>query len=147
MFDKTDDGAPMFDHARLLAVLARADVARLTTLAEVLLPRLGRVEVVQSRTGLVMLPMRDTVQGTDFHLGEVLVAEAHLRAAGAEGYGMVVGRDLERAMAMAVVDAAASLGQTPEILAFLHHEARAVEAADSARLRDVEATRVDMETF
>ncbi len=147
MFDQGDDAAQPFDHARMLDSLARADADRLAVLAEALLDGLGAVEVVQSRTGLVMLPLRDTVQGTDFHLGEVLVAEAHIRAAGTEGYGMIVGRDLTRAMAMAVVDAAASLGQTPAIRAFLHREAAAQAATDSARLRQVEATRVDMETF
>ena len=147
MFDQGDDPAQPFDHTRLLDILARADASRLAALAEGLLGALGPVEVVQSRTGLAMLPMRDTVQGTDFHLGEVLVAEAHIRAAGTEGYGMIVGRDLNRAMAMAVVDAAASLGQTPEIRAFLHREAAEQAATDSARLCAVEATRVDMETF
>jgi alpha-D-ribose 1-methylphosphonate 5-triphosphate synthase subunit PhnG len=147
MPDRCDDPAQPADHARLLDILARADAARLIALAETLLPALGPVEVVHSRTGLVMLPMRDTVQGTDFHLGEVLVAEAHIRAAGTEGYGMVVGRDLTRAMAMAVVDAAASLGQTADIRAFLHREAAAQAAEDTARLREVEATRVEMETF
>lgn len=147
MFDQSEDKAPAFDHAGLLDILARADAARLAALAESLLSRLGAVEVVHSRTGLVMLPMRDTVQGTDFHLGEVLVAEAHIRAAGTEGYGMVVGRDLERAMAMAVVDAAAALGQTPDIRRFLQTEAEAQTAADTDRLRQVEATRVNMETF
>jgi alpha-D-ribose 1-methylphosphonate 5-triphosphate synthase subunit PhnG len=147
MFDQGDDPAQPFDHARILDVLARADADRLAALAERVLPGLGPVEVVQSRTGLVMLPMRDTVQGTDFHLGEVLVAEAHIRAAGTEGYGMVIGRDLNRAMAMAVVDAAASLGQTPDIRTFLHREAALQSATDEARLREVEATRVDMETF
>jgi alpha-D-ribose 1-methylphosphonate 5-triphosphate synthase subunit PhnG len=142
MFDQ-----PVYAHADLLAVLARADVARLCAFAETLLPQLAQVEVLQSRTGLVMLPIRDTVQGTDFHLGEVLVAEAHLRAAGTEGYGMVVGRNLEQAMAMAVIDSVASLGQSPEILAFLAGEAAGIAATDTARLRAVEATRVDMETF
>jgi alpha-D-ribose 1-methylphosphonate 5-triphosphate synthase subunit PhnG len=147
MFDQSDEKAPAFAHDRLLAVLARADAARLAGFAESLLPRLGEVEVIHSRTGLVMLPMRDTVQGTDFHLGEVLVAEAQIRAGGTDGYGMVIGRDLERAMAMAVVDAAASLGQTPDIHAFLHREAALQTATDEARLREVEATRVQMETF
>jgi len=148
MYDQATTADPPFDHGSLLNVLARADAARLMALAETLLPRLDAVEVVQSRTGLVMLPMRDTVQGTDFHLGEVLVAEAHLRIAGGEGYGMVVGRDLERAMAMAVVDAAiACLGQTPAISAFLQSEAAAQAAADTECLRAIEATRVDMETF
>lgn len=143
MFDRPTE----FDHASLLATLARADVVRLTELAEALLPQLDQVEVLQSRTGLVMLPLRDTVKGTDFHLGEVLVAEAHLRATGCEGYGMVVGRNLEQAMAMAVVDAVASLGQSPEIQAFLTAEAAEIAARDTARLCEVEATRVDMETF
>lgn len=145
MFDQGADG---FDHARFLETLARAEPARLKPFAETLLPHLGDVEVVQSRTGLVMLPMRDTVQGTDFHLGEVLVAEAHLRAAGAEGYGMVVGRDLERAMAMALIDAALAAGIAREaITAFVAAEARATAEADIARMRAVEATRVEMETF
>lgn len=87
MFDQGDDPAQSFDHARLLDTLARADADRLVAFAEAVLPGLGPVEVVQSRTGLVMLPLRDTVQGTDFHLGEVLVAEAHIRAAGTEGDG------------------------------------------------------------
>lgn len=147
MFDTSGDSAPPFDHARLLDILAQADAARLAALAGQLLPQLGAVEVIHSRTGLVMLPMRDTVQGTDFHLGEVLVAEAQIRAQGCDGYGMVVGRDLERAMAMAVVDAAASLGQTPDIRRFLHREAAELAARDTARLCAVEATRVEMETF
>jgi alpha-D-ribose 1-methylphosphonate 5-triphosphate synthase subunit PhnG len=147
MFDQSDEKAPAFAHDRLLGILARADAARLAALAESLLPGLGEVDVIHSRTGLVMLPMRDTVQGTDFHLGEVLVAEAQIRSGGADGYGMVIGRDLERAMAMAVVDAAAAVGHTPEIRAFLHREAALQSATDQARLREVEATRVDMETF
>lgn len=135
-------------HARLLDVLARADAGRLGALADALLPSLGPVEVVHSRTGLVMLPLRDTVQGTDFHLGEVLVAEAHLRAGDVEGYGMIVGRDLQRAMAMAVVDAAAAAGLDAEaIAAFADAEEAEAARADEARLRAVEATRVDMETF
>lgn len=147
MRDETAAAAPVPDHAHLLSVLARADAGRLIALAERLLVQLDDVEVLHSRTGLVMLPMRDTVQGTDFHLGEVLVAEAHLRVAGTEGYGMVLGRNLQQAMAMAVVDAVASLGQSPEIVAFVHAEADALAQADAARMRAVEATRVDMETF
>ncbi len=136
------------DHGAFLDTLARADAAGLKALAEAILPSLGAVEVIQSRTGLVMLPMRDTVKGTDFHLGEVLVSEAHIRADGAEGYGMIVGRDLEQAMAMALVDAAGAAGLAgPDIAAFVQTEARRIAARDEARLRDVEATRVEMETF
>jgi alpha-D-ribose 1-methylphosphonate 5-triphosphate synthase subunit PhnG len=134
------------DPGALLSTLARAEPAAMKALAEAILPRLGAVEVLASRTGLVMLPMRDTVQGTDFFLGEVLVAEAHIRAGAVEGYGMVTGRDLERAMAMAVLDAGRAQG-VAEVAAFAAREAARHMAEDAALLRRVEATRVEMETF
>ena len=134
------------DHGAFLSALARAEDGPLKAAAEAVLPRLGEVEVVASRTGLVMLPMRDTVQGTDFFLGEVLVAEAHIRTRGVEGYGMVIGRDLERAMAVAVLDAARALG-LPDAAEFARAGAARQAATDRETLRRVEATRVDMETF
>lgn len=142
MFDKGLSDDP----DTLLSVLARADAGRIKAMAEQVLPAIGAVQVLTSRTGLVMLPLRDTVQGTDFFLGEVLVAEAHIRAAGVDGYGMVTGRDLERAMAMAVLDAARAQGRA-EVLEFAAGEARLQAQEDHARLTRIEATRVQMETF
>lgn len=142
MLDRGDLQEP----GAFLSTLARAAPERLKPFAETILPRLGDIEVLASRTGLVMLPFRDTVQGTDFFLGEVLVAEAHIRASGAEGYGMVAGRDLERAMAMAVLDAGRVIGLS-EVLAFAAREAAVHQAEDDALLRRIEATRVEMETF
>ncbi|KAJ54269.1 phosphonate metabolism protein PhnG [Actibacterium mucosum KCTC 23349] len=131
-----------------LSTLARAETARLKQFAETLIEPLGDIEVVQSRTGLVMLPMRDTAQGTAFHLGEVLVSEAHIRSQGHEGYGMRRGTDLQAAMAMALVDLALQTGVSKETCeAFCAAEAAAQQADDTAVLRKVEATRVDMETF
>lgn len=147
MFDAATEPTPD-DHATVLSTLARADRRLLTETAELVLPDLGAVEVLKSRTGLVMLPLRDTVKGTDFHLGEVLVAEAHIRCGGFDGYGMVLGRDLERAMAMAVLDAAWQRGIRRETVASLASAERArLEAEDNERLRRIEATRVEMETF
>lgn len=121
----------------------------MTELAEAILPALGEVQVLSNRTGLVMLPYTDTSQGTRFHLGEVLVAEAHVRLAnGVEGYGACVGRDLLHALAVALLDAALVAGIARErILAFLVEQAAAQAAADELLLRQVEATRVEMETF
>jgi alpha-D-ribose 1-methylphosphonate 5-triphosphate synthase subunit PhnG len=139
---------PGFDHDQMLRVLARADAARLKQCAEAVLDHLGEIEVVENRTGLVMLPMRDTAQGTHFHLGEVLMSEAHIRAHDHEGYGMRRGRDLEAAMAMAVVDLAVARGTDPDACAaFLTQEAARQTLADAETLRRIEATRVDMETF
>ena len=138
----------LFDHAAGLEVLARCDADRLKAFAETLIPRLGDIDVVENRTGLVMLPMRDTAQGTHFHLGEVLMSEARIRARAEDGYGMRRGRDLEAAMAMAIVDLAMAAGADQGGCAtFLETEARALRDADWDRLRRVEATRVDMETF
>ncbi|MEM9427381.1 MAG: phosphonate C-P lyase system protein PhnG [Pseudomonadota bacterium] len=135
-------------HEDMLRVLARADTDRLKGFANPLIAELGEVEVIANRTGLVMLPMRDTAQGTHFHLGEVLMSEASIIASGVEGFGMRRGRDLEAAMAMAVVDACVALGRAgARCQAFLEEEARRLAAKDREMLCRVEATRVDTETF
>ncbi|MDZ4135695.1 MAG: phosphonate C-P lyase system protein PhnG, partial [Paracoccaceae bacterium] len=135
-------------HGQALSILARARAVHTAALAEDLIDRLAPIEVIHSRTGLVMLPMTDTVQGTDFHLGEVLVAEAQIRAGGVTGYGMVTGRDLEQAMAMALIDAAAAQGLAEdEITALLDTEAAHQAAEDARTLCAIAATRVEMETF
>ncbi len=135
-------------HDEILGLLARADAGRIKVFADRLIAMLPEIEVVENRTGLVMLPMRDTAQGTHFHLGEVLMSEAHIAAGGQIGYGMRRGRDLEAAMAMAVVDLAVALGCEPDACAdFLDCEASVQMQADHDALCRVEATRVDMETF
>jgi alpha-D-ribose 1-methylphosphonate 5-triphosphate synthase subunit PhnG len=139
-----------YSHGKALDILAASEPTAIKAFAEEILTDLGDVIVLTNRTGLAMLPYEDTVKGTAFHLGEVLVAEAHIRlpASGMEGYGAVTGRDLEQAMAMAVVDAAILTGhRTGPILEFLNGEAARQKGADRERLRKVEATRVQMETF
>lgn len=148
---RTTDATAPPGRGATLEILVRCDRDRLASLAEAILPGIearAPLEVLQNRSGLVMLPMRDTVKLVDFHLGEVLVAEAHIRQGAAQGYGMRTGRDLEAAMAMAVVDLALATGQeSVRISDFLSHEQAALEAADTDRMRRVEATRVEMETF
>ncbi|WP_370231223.1 phosphonate C-P lyase system protein PhnG [Cognatishimia sp.] len=131
-----------------LDTLARADADRLKAFAETLIADLGEIEVLRSRSGLVMLPMRDTAKGVAFHLGEVLMSEAHIRQGDIDGYGMRRGHDLEASMAMALVDLAmATEIQTENCIAFCTRESEALAAQDADTLRRVEATRVNMETF
>lgn len=135
-------------HDAMLSILAKADADRIKAFAETLIPQLGDIAVLENRTGLVMLPMRDTAKGVNFHLGEVLVSEARIAADGQDGYGMRRGRDLEAAMAMALIDLAVASGNEHDACStFLDQEAAAQAAADTDRLKRVEATRVDMETF
>ncbi|MGB0904032.1 MAG: phosphonate C-P lyase system protein PhnG, partial [Mangrovicoccus sp.] len=83
-----------------------------------------------------------------FHLGEVLVSQAHIRAEGHEAYGLRRGHDLEAAMAMALVDLALLRGiRVSECTAFCAQAAAEQAQADRARLSRIEATRVNMETF
>jgi len=147
MFNETPSGSG--EHGDMLDILARARPDRLKQHAETLLGYLGQITVVANRTGLVMVPMRDTVQNVDFHLGEVLVSQAHITdMAGHVGYGMVTGRDLERAMAMAVVDlSVAARGPDAATTDFLAEEKAHLARRDDERMRQVEATRVEMETF
>ena len=131
-----------------LGTLARADAARLKAFAETLIADLGDIEVLHSRSGLVMLPMRDTAGGVAFHLGEVLMSEAHIRKGDTAGYGMRRGHDLEASMAMALVDLAMATDvRAADCAAFCEAESAALRDADEDVLRRVEATRVDMETF
>ena len=141
-----------------LDVLCRTPAENLKTLANQLLPeleRLGSLEVLQNRTGLVMLPYRDTVQGTQFFLGEVLVAEGHVRltpsveaSLSTDGYGAILGRDLEAALSVALIDLSVQLGvNEPSLTAFLEREKTVQDGADELLWRKVESTRVQMETF
>ncbi|MEI7772443.1 MAG: phosphonate C-P lyase system protein PhnG [Chloroflexales bacterium] len=132
----------------LLSTLARADADAVKAFAEGLIPALGPITVLVNRTGLAMLPMEETVRGEAFYLGEVLLSEAHVRAAGAEGYAACLGRDLEQALAVALVDAAYAAGRDrTRIAAFVAAQAAALAAEDAVLGQQVEQTRVELETF
>jgi alpha-D-ribose 1-methylphosphonate 5-triphosphate synthase subunit PhnG len=134
----------------ILSDLSRADAGRLKELVERLLPALGEITVLKNRTGILMLPAIDSVQGVQFHVGEVLVAEAHVRldAAGVEGFGACVGRDLHQALAIAIADASLRAGVfVEEIREFARAEHERLLSLDRELLARVAATRVEMETF
>lgn len=62
------------------------------------------------RQGLVMLRVRETVANSLFNAGEVLVTEVKLELDEQFGFGMVIGNNPRRAMAVALVDAALRKG-------------------------------------
>ncbi len=138
-----------FSQRDYLSILTHAPAEAVKQLAEEVLPALGQITVLNNRTGLVMIPYTDSAQGETFHLGEALVAEAHIRLADdIEGYGMVIGRDVTFAMGIAVLDAALSSGvMTETIHTFLAGQQQAQQTTQTDLLRKVEATRVEMETF
>jgi len=136
------------EQSRCLSILSRAPAEEVKRFADALIPQLGDIEVLHNRTGLAMLPMRDPVEGITFYLGEVLIAEAHVSLGESEGYAACLGRDVEHALAMALIDAANAAHLAPDrIAAFVESQAARLEEADRRLLRQVEATRVEMETF
>jgi alpha-D-ribose 1-methylphosphonate 5-triphosphate synthase subunit PhnG len=76
------------------------------------------------------------------------MAEARVQLDDQEGYGACLGRDLQQAIAIAILDAALQAGQQTETInAFLDRQAKQHAEADNTLLRKVESTRVEMETF
>ncbi len=131
-----------------LSILTHAPAEEVKKYVDALLPELGEIQVLQNRTGLVMLPYTDSRKGTAFHVGEVLVAEARVRLGGAQGYAVCVGRDQEQALAVAILDAALSANlHAKRIRAFVDAQAESLAADDRELLRCVEATRIELETF
>lgn len=141
------------DQSTYLSILTAAPPAAVKALVEPLLARLAAVQVLASRTGLAMVPFTDSVKGVTFYLGETLLAEAHVRVGAQEGYAACLGRDLEQAIALALLDAilqskeAAGQAEQPVILAFVAAAAHQQAAEEAALLQKVAATRVELETF
>ncbi|MEM7800928.1 MAG: phosphonate C-P lyase system protein PhnG [Chloroflexota bacterium] len=140
------------DQSQYLSILAGVPAEEIKPFVDDLLKHISRVDVLLNRTGLVMVPVQDTVEGTHFNIGEVLVAESHVKiqanGAEAEGYAMVMGRDLEQSLAVALLDASLQVGfMSDHILAFVSAHGTRQAQADDLLLRQVEATRVEMETF
>jgi alpha-D-ribose 1-methylphosphonate 5-triphosphate synthase subunit PhnG len=143
-----ESAADSLDQATCLSILARAPAGAVKAFAEELIPDLGPIEVLQNRTGLVMIPMSESVKGATFYVGEALIAEARVRVGDHEGYAACLGRDLHQALAIALIDAARSA--TPShvpITRFVTALGSELAAAEDELMRQVEATRVEMETF
>ena len=138
-----------YSQSQYLTVLTHAPADAVKLFVEEIIPHLGDIEVLINRTGLVMLPYTDTSTGTRFHLGETLVSEAHVRIDdGTEGYAVCVGRDLQQALAVALLDAAITADiMTENIQTFIAEQQAAQQVNDQLLLKQVEATRIEMETF
>ena len=138
-----------YTQSAYLTILTHAAADVVKSFVEEIIPELGDIDVLINRTGLVMLPYTDTSTGTRFHLGEALVSEAHVRIGGAyEGYAVCVGRDLQQALAVALLDASLTADiMTENIQSFITQQLAAQQANDQQLLKQVEATRIEMETF
>jgi alpha-D-ribose 1-methylphosphonate 5-triphosphate synthase subunit PhnG len=129
-------------------LLARAEPAELTRLADDLLARHGTPEVtVPPETGLVMMQVREPVAAERFHLGEVVVSRAEVEWAGALGWSMRLGTDRGAALAAAMCDAAAELDLDAErqVLDLCERVERRLAAHATQEWTDLLTTQVTFE--
>jgi alpha-D-ribose 1-methylphosphonate 5-triphosphate synthase subunit PhnG len=136
--------------AEILSILNNSNSETIKNFTNNLLefPEFQGLTVLENRTGLAMLPAVDSAQGTTFHLGEVLLSVARVRLGKSEGYNAVLGRDLEQALAIAILDAALAVDiHAKRILEFVENQKSLLDSSDHFLLAQVESTRVQMETF
>lgn len=134
---------------RRFAALSVADGDDLAATAELVLAVAPSTTVVTGpRAGTMLVELTESVHDQAFHVGEVVVSEAEVTVDGQTGHGLVLGHDIERALAAAVCDAAAEAGLlVSDIEALVTKTEERVGRADAARARRVAGTRVTMDVI
>lgn len=134
---------------RRFSALAVADDTAVRELAERILEAAGAVEVLTGpRAATMLVEMTESVQEQRFYLGEVVVSQASVSVQGSRGDALVIGRDLERALAVAVCDAAADAGVlAEEVAALVQRSESAAAAARRHESATVAATKVSFEVI
>lgn len=94
---------------------------------------------------LLMVRVRETVDGEVFNLGEVLVTRCEMILDGEPGWGMALGDDPERALCAAVLDAASRRGFPDGVEGELRLQLAFAREARRGRWASVQPTRVEFE--
>lgn len=93
---------------RRCELLAAADREELLAAADACLADQPAPEIILApQVGSVVLTVREPVEATRFHLGDVLVTRAEVEHLGQRGWAMVMGADEGRALAAAICAAEA----------------------------------------
>lgn len=128
-------------------IAAEGRIEALARICQVVAAR-SQVRVLrQPRAAMVMVRQVDPLEHTPFHLGEAYVSECEVEVDGIPGYGCCLGRDEERALAAAIIDAVVCGGHTlsDEVSLMLEAEERGLEERWSQERRAISRTRVDFD--
>jgi alpha-D-ribose 1-methylphosphonate 5-triphosphate synthase subunit PhnG len=98
------------DKKRLTRILARADRRDIAALSAYIQKTCRPVVVKEPSKTLAMIKMREPVKQSLFYLGEVIVCEASVEIDGIKGMAALMGDDAEKALNMAIIDAAVNKG-------------------------------------
>lgn len=95
---------------RVTRILSRAASADVKAMSAWLQQKYPAAVLREPMKTLVMMPLCEPVGLTPFYLGELLTSEAMVELAGVRGFGICIGDDFEKSLAMAVIDAAYNAG-------------------------------------
>ena len=98
------------DKKRLTKILAKADKADVAALSADIQKIYNPVVVKEPEKTLAMVKIREPVRQSLFYIGEVIVCEALVEIDGARGIAALMGDDAEKALDMAIIDAAVNKG-------------------------------------
>lgn len=98
------------DKRRLTKVLVRAGRHEVAALSAQIQQSYSPVIVKEPAKTLTMIKLRDPVKQGVFFIGEVIVCEAAVEIGDTRGISVLMGDDTEKALDMAIIDAAVNLG-------------------------------------
>jgi alpha-D-ribose 1-methylphosphonate 5-triphosphate synthase subunit PhnG len=131
-----------------LGVLAHADAAALNAAWATWSNRPQVQPIRGPETGLIMLRGRTGGGGAPFNMGEATVSRASVRIdSGEVGHGYCLGRDVEKAKLIAVIDALFQREPDNIEFAILRPLRDAAYAADKQRREETAATKVEFFTM
>ena len=108
-----------------------------------------KVKVIKQNTALIMMRARDSVEKEVFNLGEVLVSEVWVEVNGVLGYSLVLGDDIEKALAGAILDAVCELRHplSEKIVNMLKEEKEYYEKERAKEWMRIKSTKVEFEVM
>lgn len=113
---------------RMFRILSGADAPTVAELAWKATRQRNVTVIKEPGKTLAMIQMREPVRQSLFYLGEVIVSEAIVEIDGVRGTAVTMGGDLDKALHMAIIDAACNKG------IFAHEaELEALEAGQEVR--------------
>ena len=111
------------DRRRLFRILAHADEVAVLAMAQKLRDAHEVVVVKPPEKTLAMVKLRETVENGLFYVGEVIVWDAAVTLGGVPGMAVAMEGSADKALAMAVIDAAVSGGMFEDQAKLLNWEA------------------------
>ena len=98
------------DKRRLTRVLVRANSSEVSAMSADIQKTYSPVIIKEPAKTLTMIKLRDPVKRGVFYIGEIIVCEATVEIDGVQGIAVLMGDDADKALDMAIIDAAVNKG-------------------------------------